>query len=97
MRNFLTVDVEEWFHVCGVGGELAADRWDTLPSRVEPTTDLVLDLLDRCGVKATFFVLGWIAEGHPALVGRIAAAGHDVASHGWSHTRVYELDPGDFE
>jgi polysaccharide deacetylase family protein (PEP-CTERM system associated) len=96
VRNFLTVDVEEWFHVCGVGGALAPDAWDALPSRVESTTDLLLDLLARRQVTATFFVLGWIAARHPGLVLRIAAAGHEVASHGWAHQRVYELDEASF-
>ena len=85
VRNFLTVDIEEWFHVCGVGGVLAPDRWPTLPSRVEFTTDLTLDLLARHGITATFFVLGWIADRHPRLVERILQAGHEVASHGWVH------------
>jgi peptidoglycan-N-acetylglucosamine deacetylase len=97
VRNFLTIDVEEWFHVCGVGGPLAADNWPTLPSRVEFTTDLTLDLLARHGITATFFVLGWIAERHPRLIQRILAAGHEVASHGWAHRRVYELDEATFE
>ncbi len=96
MQNFLTIDVEEWFHVCGVGGALGADGWDKLPSRVEFTTDLTLDLLARRGITATFFVLGWIAERHPALVARIVNAGHEIGSHGWSHRRVYELEPASF-
>lgn len=96
VRNFLTVDIEEWFHVCGVGGVLAPDRWPTLPSRVEFTTDLTLDLLARHGVTATFFVLGWIADRHPRLVERILQAGHEVASHGWTHRRVFELDEESF-
>lgn len=96
VRNFLTVDIEEWFHVCGVGGVLAPDRWPTLPSRVEFTTDLTLDLLTRHGVTATFFVLGWIADRHPRLVERILQAGHEVASHGWAHRRVFELDEESF-
>jgi polysaccharide deacetylase family protein (PEP-CTERM system associated) len=97
VRNFLTIDVEEWFHVCGVGGPLSAANWPTLPSRVEFTTDLTLDLLARHGITATFFVLGWIAERHPLLIQRILAAGHEIASHGWSHRRVYELDEASFE
>jgi len=96
VRNFLTVDVEEWFHVCGVGGLLAPEHWPTLPSRVEFTTDLTLELLARRCVTATFFVLGWIAERHPRVVERIVAAGHEVASHGWSHRRVYEMDEASF-
>jgi hypothetical protein len=77
VRNFLTIDVEEWFHICGVDGPLAADRWLALPSRVEFTTDLVLDLLARHRIRATFFVLGWIAGRHPDLVARILDAGTD--------------------
>jgi polysaccharide deacetylase family protein (PEP-CTERM system associated) len=96
VRNFLTVDVEEWFHVCGGGGPLAPERWPLLPSRVVFTTDLALDLLARRGVKATFFVLGSVAERHPVLVERIVSAGHEVASHGFSHRRVFDLDEVSF-
>jgi peptidoglycan-N-acetylglucosamine deacetylase len=92
VRNFLTVDVEEWFHICGAGDSFQADGWPVLPSRVEFTTDLTLELLSRRGIRATFFVLGWVADRYPRLVERIAGAGHEVASHGWSHRRVYELD-----
>jgi polysaccharide deacetylase family protein (PEP-CTERM system associated) len=96
-RNFLTVDVEEWFHICGVNGRLAADRWPALESRVELTTEITLELLARRGIRATFFVLGWIADRHPALVARILNAGHEIGSHGWSHRRVYELDASSFD
>ncbi len=96
MRNCLTVDVEEWFHVCGADGPLAFDRWDSLTSRVVDTTRDLLDLLDRCGVRGTFFVLGWVAERHPALVAEIVRAGHEVGSHGHLHQRVYELTPERF-
>jgi polysaccharide deacetylase family protein (PEP-CTERM system associated) len=92
LRNLFTVDLEEWFHVCGVGGELSPEHWDTLPSRVELTTRRLLELLDRSGVPATFFVLGWIAERYPRLVAEIHAAGHDIGSHSYSHRRIYELD-----
>ena len=67
MRNALTVDVEEWFHVCGVEGPLAREQWDRLPSRVVATTRDLLDLLDACGVRATFFVLGWVAARYPEI------------------------------
>src|SRR5438477_12744913 len=96
MKSCLTVDVEEWFHICGVDGELAEDRWDSLPSRVESNTRDLLALCDRCGVRATFFVLGWIAARYPHLVQEIAAAGHEIASHGDMHRRVYELTPESF-
>lgn len=94
--NALTVDVEEWFHICGPLPELALDRWPTLVSRVELTTRLLLEDLDRTGTRATFFVLGWVAERHPELVAEILAAGHDVGSHGHLHRRVYELDSATF-
>lgn len=96
MRNCLTVDVEEWFHVCGVDGPLAREHWDALPSRVVETTRDLLGLLDACGVRATFFVLGWVAEKHPSLVGEIARAGHELGSHGYWHQRAYELTPEQF-
>jgi polysaccharide deacetylase family protein (PEP-CTERM system associated) len=95
--HVLTVDVEEWFHICGVGGSLAPENWPLLPSRVERTTDRLLDLLDRAGARATFFVLGYVADRHPKLVERITEAGHEIASHGYMHARVYELTPAQFE
>jgi polysaccharide deacetylase family protein (PEP-CTERM system associated) len=95
VRNALTVDVEEWFHVCGVPA-LAPPHWDRLESRVEPTTRLLLDLFDRSGARATFFVVGWIAERVPRLVEEIAAAGHQVGSHGYLHERAYDLGPDGF-
>ena len=96
MRNCLTVDVEEWFHVCDTDGPLAFDRWDALTSRVVKTTRDLLDLLDASGVRGTFFVLGWIADRYPALVAEIVDAGHEVGSHGHLHRRVYELTPEGF-
>jgi peptidoglycan-N-acetylglucosamine deacetylase len=90
--NALTIDVEEWFHICGPLPNLAPDRWPALASRVVLTTRLVLEDLNRTGTRATFFVLGWVAERHPELVAEIVAAGHEVGSHGHCHQRVYELD-----
>jgi polysaccharide deacetylase family protein (PEP-CTERM system associated) len=89
--NAITVDVEEWFHICGFA-PLSQERWDSLPSRVVFTTRALLDELDRADVRATFFVLGWVAERYPELVGEIRAAGHDVGSHGHLHARVHEID-----
>jgi polysaccharide deacetylase family protein (PEP-CTERM system associated) len=96
MRNCLTVDVEEWFHVCGVAGALAPERWDRLPSRVVDNTRDLLDLLERCHVRATFFILGWVAARYPRLVDEIGRAGHEIGSHGHLHRRVYELSPESF-
>jgi polysaccharide deacetylase family protein (PEP-CTERM system associated) len=94
--NLFTVDLEEWFHVCGAGGPLAPANWDQLPSRVELTTRLLLDLLDRAQVPATFFVVGWVAERHPRLIEDVRKAGHTIGSHSYSHTRAYELGPDRF-
>ena len=96
MVNGFSVDVEEWFHICGVGGPLAFERWPSLPSRVIDTTRRLLDLLAHHDTRATFFVLGWVAERHPALVRDIVSGGHDIGSHGHTHRRVYELDDLEF-
>ena len=93
--NALTVDVEEWFHVCGVPA-LAPAHWDGLESRVELTTRMLLELFDRAGARATFFVVGWVAERVPRLVAEIAAAGHQVGSHGYLHERAYDLGAAGF-
>jgi polysaccharide deacetylase family protein (PEP-CTERM system associated) len=92
----MTVDVEEWFHICGCGSALSPARWPMLTSRVVETTHRLLDLLDRTGTRATFFVLGYVAERQPQLIEHIAAAGHEIGSHGHTHTRLYELTPQSF-
>jgi polysaccharide deacetylase family protein (PEP-CTERM system associated) len=91
MRNALSIDVEEYFQVGAFETVLDRADWDRHESRVERSTDRILALLADRAVHATFFVLGWIAERHPALVARIAAGGHEVASHGWDHARVFTL------
>ncbi len=94
--NCFTVDLEDYFHICGLPEYCDVNRWDRLPSRVENNTRRILDLLDRHGVKATFFVLGWIAEKYPELVKEVAAKGHEIASHGYAHRLVYEMTPDEF-
>ncbi|HEY6874494.1 MAG TPA: polysaccharide deacetylase family protein [Geobacteraceae bacterium] len=93
VRNAFTVDVEDWYHVCGLDAE------PLIPScrrRVVQNVERVLSLLADCGATATFFVLGSVAEQEPRLVPMIAAAGHEIASHGYSHRMVTELGPGLF-
>ena len=92
MLNGLSIDVEEWFQVGAFETVIARADWDSLPSRVEEGTARALDLFARAGVKGTFFTLGWVAERHPALIRRIVAEGHELASHGWDHARVFTLD-----
>jgi polysaccharide deacetylase family protein (PEP-CTERM system associated) len=91
--NAFTVDLEEWFHVCGAPRALSPDRWDGLPARVQPTTRTLLDLLDHAQVRATFFVVGWIAERYPRLVEEVRRAGHEIGSHGHLHQRLFEMRP----
>ena len=96
MKNALSVDVEDWFQVGAFEKVIARDAWETLPRRVERNTDEVLALFDEARVKATFFILGWVAERHPALIRRIAGAGHEIASHGWDHKRVFTMSAAEF-
>ena len=96
ITNALTVDVEEYFQVAAFEQTIPRAQWNSSESRVEFSTDRVLDLFGSRGVKATFFVLGWIAERYPALLRRIVADGHEVASHGYDHTRVHQFTPVQF-
>lgn len=96
IKNILTVDVEEWFHICGVGGVIPRGTWPQLETRVKGDTLKILDILSMYGVKATFFVLGYVALRHPDLIKKIAEAGHDIACHGHSHRRVYAMTPEAF-
>lgn len=82
-ENIFTVDVEEWFHVLEAGP--SRRDWERLESRVEANADVLLEILDGADVKGTFFIVGWIAERYPALVERIARAGHEIGSHSFWH------------
>ena len=93
IRHALTVDVEDYFHVSGFSGCIDRSDWDSYPLRVEGNTGRLLDLFDRKRVKATFFVLGWVAERLPDLVREIAGRGHEVACHGYSHQLIYRQSP----
>ncbi len=94
--NALTVDVEDYFQVWAFSRYIPRSKWDDIPARVERNVDLILQLLDEAGARATFFILGWIAERFPQLVRRIVTAGHEVASHGYAHAKATELDQGRF-
>jgi polysaccharide deacetylase family protein (PEP-CTERM system associated) len=94
--NAMTVDVEDYFHVSAFDGVVPRSRWSSLECRVERNTDRLLEIFQEGGIKATFFVLGWVAERYPGLVRRIAAGGHEVASHGFAHRLVYDLTPSMF-
>jgi polysaccharide deacetylase family protein (PEP-CTERM system associated) len=96
MRNALSVDVEDWFQVGAFETTIDKASWDGRLHRVERNTDAVLALFDEAGVRGTFFTLGWIAARYPALIRRIADAGHEIASHGWDHLRVFRMTPAQF-
>jgi len=90
--NGLSVDVEDWFQVGAFEHVIDKDSWGSLSDRIERNCDLILAMFDEAGVKATFFTLGWVAKRHPLLLRRIVAEGHELASHGWDHARVFTMD-----
>ena len=96
MENAMTIDVEDYFQVSAFAPHIERSSWDALPCRVERNVDRILGLLENQHAHATFFTLGWIAERYPALVKRISAAGHEVASHGYGHLRASEQTPEQF-
>jgi len=90
--NALTIDFEDWYQ----GLEIPHTEWEGLEVRIEHAARRLLEVFAESGVRATFFVLGWLAERHPGLVREVAAAGHEIATHGWSHRFIYRMTPGDF-
>ena len=96
MLNALTIDVEDYYHVAAFDSVVRFADWERYESRVEKNTQRILDLLDEHATKATFFVLGWVLERHPGLIRTIVARGHEVASHGYAHQRIYTQTPAQF-
>ncbi len=96
MKNAISVDVEDWFQVGAFESVIDRASWESRERRVESNTDAVLSLFGEAGVKATFFTLSWVAERHPHLIRRIVAGGHEIASHGRDHKRVYQMNANEF-
>jgi len=96
IRHHFTVDVEEHFQVLALAPYVRRERWESLDSRVAANVDRLIELLSRHGATGTFFTLGWVAERQPAMVKAIAAAGHEIASHGYDHRRVTEQTAAEF-
>lgn len=94
MKNVFTIDTEEWFHANYEDGLFSNS--ENNPSLIEPEVDHLLQIFERNRVKATFFVLGFVAEEHPAMIRKIAACGHEIASHGYGHQLVYKQTPAEF-
>jgi polysaccharide deacetylase family protein (PEP-CTERM system associated) len=92
ISNAMTVDLEDWYQ----GLEIPSSRWHCYEDRVAPATRRLLELFDDAGVRATFFVLGDIADRHPELIAEVARAGHEIATHGQSHAFVYDQTPEAF-
>ena len=91
-----SVDVEDYYHVEAFSDIVSRDAWGGYESRVDANTQRVLDLLDTHSTKATFFVLGWVAERNPGLVREIAARGHELACHSYWHRLIYRLNRQEF-
>ena len=96
MKNAMTIDVEDYFLVSAFAAHVRPSEWEGYECRVEANTEKFLDIFDAGGIKATFFVLGWVAERYPALIKSIASRGHEVACHGYSHRLVYDQSPAEF-
>jgi polysaccharide deacetylase family protein (PEP-CTERM system associated) len=96
MINALTIDVEDYFHVTAFEKYIRTEDWDNYPLRVVDNTLKILDILDERSVKATFFVLGWVAKRCPSLVKEIQKRGHEIACHGYGHELIYRIGPENF-
>src|SRR5258705_8784830 len=94
--NAMTVDVEDYFQVKAFADVLDRGTWDSLPARVEANTDRMLEIFAQNGTKATFFILGWVAERFPQIVRRMAGSGHEIASHGYAHQNIDTQTPAEF-
>ena len=91
--NALSFDIEDWFHMVGIDAVDDPASWPTFPTLVERYTDQILASLADANVRATFYTLGWIAQRYPALVRRIADAGHELGTHSYWHRKCFELTP----
>lgn len=95
--RYLTIDVEDWFHICEVEGIDSEESWRALESRVEESTHWVLMQLDRHQITGIFFVLGWVAERYPKLILEIKSRGHLIGCHSYAHRLLYELSEAEFK
>ena len=96
MINAMTVDVEDYYHVSAFADVIDRQHWSGKQSRVVANTTKLLDLFEQKNTRATFFILGWVAEREPSLIREIAACGHEIACHGYSHQLVYRQNPQEF-
>jgi polysaccharide deacetylase family protein (PEP-CTERM system associated) len=96
MINAISVDLEDWFCVSNLTDTIRREQWEGIQSRIEKNTQILLELFDKHNVKATFFVLGWVAEHFPRLIRTIDMEGHEIACHGYSHRMLTHMTPEEF-
>ena len=96
MKNALSFDLEDYYHVSAFAEQISAEEWQNFASRVERNTNAVLELLADSGQRATFFTLGWVAEKYPQLIRQIADASHEIACHSHRHRLIYQMTPQEF-
>ena len=97
MKNALSIDLEDWFCVHNLAGAIKRDDWDKCDQRVRNSTMRILDLLDQQKVRATFFVLGWVADRAPDLIREVENRGHEIGVHGYNHLLLTEITPEEFD
>ncbi len=96
LKNILTVDLEDWYHICDIEHILPPSLWDRCESRLLTNCERILNLFSRFRVRATFFVLGYVAERNPELLKTIVKEGHEIASHSYGHLQVYKQTEEEF-
>ena len=96
IRNAMSIDVEDYYMVSAFADRIKFEDWPKYESRIEKNVYKILEMLDEYRVKVTFFILGWVGEQHPKLVKDIHSAGHEIASHGYNHTLVYNQTQEEF-
>ena len=97
VKNAMSIDVEDYFHVAAFKSNIDPKTWDSMHCRIERNMDVVMSLLRRNNVKATFFTLGWLAQRYPNIVKNIVAEGHELASHGYGHQMIGDMTPMSFK
>jgi polysaccharide deacetylase family protein (PEP-CTERM system associated) len=97
MKNAISIDLEDWFCVNNLKQAISLSEWDNCEQRVLRNTTRILDLFDRYNTKATFFVLGWVADRFPDLIRQVEEHGHEIAVHGYNHLLLTEITPEEFE
>lgn len=97
MVNAISVDLEDWYHICGINDASVRSEWQRYSARLENSVDKILYLFKQHNVHATFFTVGILADNAPKLIKKIADDGHELASHGFAHRRIFDMDPEEFE